>query len=118
MYNGLLYLTFWTGPFLILGSVIYFDDIFLFRAELLISWIFGDIFSYFSSETICCEPSSEPSLRDGSDEGPYHVVFFCFFLQNQQKLSPIITKYSLLSRALLLRFLILPFDKDRKVHYA
>ena len=39
-------------------------------------------------------PSSEPS-QDGSDEGSQHYVF----MQNKQKLSQIITKYSLLSRA-------------------
>ena len=35
--------------------------------------------------------------RDSSDEGSPHM----FFMQNEQKLSLIITKYSLLSRALL-----------------
>ena len=28
----------------------------------------------FLIETICCEPSSEPSHRDGSDEGSQHMV--------------------------------------------
>ena len=25
-------------------------------------------------ETICCDPSSEPSQRDGSEEGSQHIV--------------------------------------------
>ena len=33
-------------------------------------------------ETICCDPSSEPSGRDGSHEGSQHV-----FMQNKQILS-------------------------------
>ena len=44
----------------------------------------------------CCDPLSEPFCRDGSDEGSNHYVF----IQNEQKLSLIITKYSFLSRAL------------------
>ena len=54
------------------------------------------IFLFFRIKTIYCDPSSEPSHRDGSDEGSQHM----FFMQNQQKLSLIIIKYSLLSRAL------------------
>ena len=30
----------------------------------------------FLIETICCDPSSEPSHRDGSDEGSQHM-FSC-----------------------------------------
>ena len=32
-------------------------------------------FFLFLIETICCNPSSEPSRRDGSDEG--HNIHFC-----------------------------------------
>ena len=49
----------------------------------------------FLIETICCDPSYGPSHQDGSDEGSQHV-----FMQTKQKLSLIITKYSILSRAL------------------
>ena len=35
-----------------------------------------DIFSYLSLETICCDASSEPSHRDGSDKGSQHM-FLC-----------------------------------------
>ena len=52
-----------------------------------------------SHRTIRCDPSSEPSRQDGSDDGSQHV-----FMQNLQKLSLIIKKYSLLSRALLYFF--------------
>ena len=27
-------------------------------------------------ETICCDPSSEPSRRDGSDESSQHLFFY------------------------------------------
>ena len=27
-------------------------------------------------ETICCDPSSEPSRRDGSGEGPQHMLLY------------------------------------------
>ena len=37
------------------------------------------IFFLFLIETIYCDPSSEPSGRDGSDEGSQHMFFF---LQN------------------------------------
>ena len=30
--------------------------------------------SFFLIETICCDPSSEPSQRDGSYEGSKHMV--------------------------------------------
>ena len=49
----------------------------------------------FLIETICYDPSSEPPRRDCSDEGSEQT-----FLCRKQKLSLIITKYSLLSRAL------------------
>ena len=44
-------------------------------------------------KNICCDPSSEPSPRDGSNEGSQHIVLM------KKK---IITKYSLLSRAQIL----------------
>ena len=56
----------------------------------------GQIF-LFLHETICCDPSSEPSRRDGSGEGNN----ICF-IHNSPKLSVIITKYSLLSRAMII----------------
>ena len=36
--------------------------------------IIRNIFFLFLSETICCDPSSEQSHRDGSDEGPQHML--------------------------------------------
>ena len=54
------------------------------------------IFFLFLIETICCVPSSEPSCQDGSDEVSQHM----FFNAELTKLSLIIIKYSLLSRAL------------------
>ena len=45
-------------------------------------------------ENICCDPSSETSRRDGSDEGSQHMVS----MRNKKT----IIKYSLLSRALIL----------------
>ena len=33
-------------------------------------------FFLFLIESICCDPSSEPSHRDGSDEGSQHI-FLC-----------------------------------------
>ena len=41
------------------------------------------MFSYFSSKPYVVTPSSEPSRRDGSDEGSRPM----FFMQNEQKLS-------------------------------
>ena len=35
----------------------------------------GKFFLFFI-KTICCDPSSEPSHRDGSDEGSQHI-FLC-----------------------------------------
>ena len=58
-------------------------------------------FILFLIETICCDSSSEPSCPDelshgdGSGEGSQYVL-----MQFYKKLSLIITKYSLLSRAL------------------
>ena len=46
-------------------------------------------------ETICCDPSSEPSRRDGSDEGSQHM-FLCRINKNY----PYAIIYSLLSIAL------------------
>ena len=34
------------------------------------------IFLLFLFETICCDPSSEPSREDGSDEGSQHMVLY------------------------------------------
>ena len=45
-----------------------------------------------SDRNQCCDPSSERSHQDSSDEGSQHV-----FVLNKQKLSIIITKYSLLA---------------------
>ena len=47
-------------------------------------------------KTICCDPSSEPSRGDGSDEGSQHM-----FYAELTKLSLIIIKYSLISIALI-----------------
>ena len=33
-------------------------------------------FFLFLIETICCDPSSEPSRQDGSDEGSQHMVLY------------------------------------------
>ena len=49
----------------------------------------------FLIETISCDPSSEPSNQDGSDEGSQYM-----FLCRINKFSLIITKYSLISYAL------------------
>ena len=32
-----------------------------------------DIFSYFFNKNICCDPSLEPSLRDGSNGWSQHT---------------------------------------------
>ena len=37
--------------------------------------IFEVLIFLFLNETICCDPSSEPSRRDGIDEG--HYICFC-----------------------------------------
>ena len=58
--------------------------------------VFDDIF-HVSHRNLCCDSSSELSHQDSSDEGSQHV-----FVQNKQKLSLIISKYSLLYRALVL----------------
>ena len=49
-------------------------------------------------KNICCDPSSEPSPRDGSDEGSQHMVS----TRNKKNYPLIIIKYSLLSRARIL----------------
>ena len=51
-------------------------------------------FFLFLIESICCDPSSEPSRRDGSDKGSQHM----FVCRMKKKIVRIITKYSLLSR--------------------
>ena len=45
------------------------------------------IFSLFLIETICCDPSSEPSRQDGSDEGSQHT-FLWRINKNHPLLSP------------------------------
>ena len=52
----------------------------------------------FLIETICCDPSSEPSRRDGSDEGSQHM-FLCRINKNYPLLSPNTPSY--LARALI-----------------
>ena len=52
-------------------------------------------FLFFLVKTICYDPSSELSHRDGSDEGSQHV-----FYAQIKILSLIITKYSFLSGTL------------------
>ena len=64
------------------------------------------IFFLFLIETICCDPSSERSRRDGSDEVS-HRIFLCRI----NKKTLIITKYSHLSRALIF-FEIFLFSQD------
>ena len=51
-------------------------------------------FFLFLTEALCYDPSSEPSRQEDSG------VIAYIFMQNYQKLSQIITKYSLLSKAL------------------
>ena len=45
------------------------------------------IFLLFLIETICCDPSSEPSRQDGSDEGSQHM-FLCRINKIHLLLSP------------------------------
>ena len=47
-------------------------------------------------KNICCDPSSEPSHKDGSDERSQHMVS----KRNKQNYPSVIIKYTLLSRAL------------------
>ena len=58
--------------------------------------VFDDIFR-ISHRNLCCDSSYELSHQDSSYEGSQHVS-----VQNKQKLSLIITKYSLISRTLVL----------------
>ena len=37
--------------------------------------IINGYFFFFLIETICCDPSSEPSRQDGSDEGLQHSFY-------------------------------------------
>ena len=60
-------------------------------------------------QTICCYPSSELSHRDSSNEWSQYMYVF---MQNEQNLSHIITKYSLRSRALVTPLVIVS-DKVR-----
>ena len=57
--------------------------------------IIRDNFSYFSIKPLVVTPSSEPSHRDSSDEGS-QPMFLCRINKNHL----IMTKHSLLSRAL------------------
>ena len=52
--------------------------------------IIKDNFCQFCVRTKCCDPSSEPSQRDGSDEGSQHMVS----IRNKKNYPSIITKYS------------------------
>ena len=47
---------------------------------------------------IYCDPSSEPSQQDGSDEGSQHILS----IRNKKNYPSIIIKYSFLSRVLML----------------
>ena len=47
---------------------------------------------------IHCDPSSELSHEDGSDEGPQHMIS----MRNKKNYPSVIFKYSLLSRVLLI----------------
>ena len=38
-------------------------------------YLFNGYCFLFLVETTCCDPSSEPSLRDGSDEGSQHMFY-------------------------------------------
>ena len=48
-------------------------------------------------KNICCDPSSEPSHRDGSDEGSQHMVS----MRNKKNYPSVKIIYPLLSRALI-----------------
>ena len=57
------------------------------------------IFFLFLIETICCDPSSEPSRADGSDEGSQHLVL-CRINKNYSLLSPNTPSYLELCKGL------------------
>ena len=59
--------------------------------------IIRDNFLLILHKNICCDPSSEPSCRDGSDEGSQHMVS----MRNKENYPSIIIKYPLLFRALI-----------------
>ena len=60
--------------------------------------IIRDNICLFWIKNICCDPSSEPSRRDGSDEGSQHMIS----VRNKKNYPSIIIKYPLLPRALYL----------------
>ena len=43
--------------------------------------ILKDNFFFFFIETLCCDPSSEPSHQDGLDDGSQHM-FLCRINKN------------------------------------
>ena len=58
--------------------------IFLVYHQNSMRWFRREVTTY---KTICCDPSSEPSRRDGSDEGSQHMVL-CRINKNYPSLSP------------------------------
>ena len=58
--------------------------------------IIRDNFLLILHKNVCCDPSTEPSRRDGSDEASQHMVS----MRNKKNYPSIIIKYPLLSRAL------------------
>ena len=49
--------------------------------------IIRDNFCFFCINNIFCDPSSEPSQRDGSDEGSQHMVLMRYKKNYHQVLS-------------------------------
>ena len=47
-------------------------------------------FFLFLNENICCDPSLEPSRRDGSNDGSQNMCFCGKILINSQKIIPVI----------------------------
>ena len=54
--------------------------------------IINGYFFFFLIETICCDPSSEPSRQDGSDEGLQHMFLFTINknIHNYHQILPLI----------------------------
>ena len=55
----------------------YYKFIITFCQSSRLEGVFGDnkgSFLLILHKTICCNPSSEPSRRDGSDEGSHHMI--------------------------------------------
>ena len=71
----------------------------MYEIKLLIKGSIWWYFFLFFIENVYCDPSSEPSRRDGSDEGSQHM-----FLAELTKNFPNYNKYSLLSIALMKAF--------------